>query len=305
VRTNIDVQDFFERVWQTSEGFRSNCPRCDDDEGKFYYNTTKGAGCCFHAGCPWFKENGGITERRLLSWFGHVGVTPTNPLVVEQRPDLETKLPDEFQALDDVPDELRSQLESYLCDVRGLDLKAVYRAKIGYCPKGRWWGYFIVPIFDDDGLVAYWQARRYKNREPKFYNPASTRKSKLVYQVGTEPKPKRVVVVESVFNALTLWGMAGTVTLALLGHSMSADQRDRVFCFERTMEEIVIMLDPDAWKDSVALAKQLSKPSAPKIKLVHVPYGHDTNSLGFEKSAEMIRSAPVYDIHHHMAFLRS
>jgi DNA primase len=300
----MDVTTYFPQIRETAEGFSANCPRCEDKERKFYYNTEKGVGCCFHAECPWFKDRGGVTERRLVSYFSGQGVVTTTPEVIRSSKEADVKLPKEFALIADLDYEMKDTLYSYLGS-RGIPKKVVQAARVGYCETGRFWGYMIFPVFDDEGEVAYWQGRRFKNRTPKFYNPKSTRKSELVYRINNARRPKTIILVESIINALTLEsGIPSThnLVLGLLGKSMSQEQRDQVLLYERWIESLVIALDGDAVRDAVEIASQFQG-LVPATKIARVPDGEDINSLGREKAWDLIYQAPVYSEKHRMEFL--
>lgn len=299
----MDVTGYFEQVWETREGFKANCPACGDHERKFSWNVTKGVGCCFHSSCRWYVGHGGVTSGRLHAWFGRAGTEFAVPKTVELAPEADVTLPDEFELIGDLDNKDRSNLYAYL-ESRSLPRRIVDKAKLGYCSSGRFWGYIILPIFDSDGEVVYWQGRRFKDREPKFWNPKSSKKSDLVYCVSRCVKPRIIVLVESAINALTLESMepGKTMIVAILGKSLSEAQRDQILVHEKRVKELIIVLDGDARRDTMTIVDQFVG-IIPVIKIANIPNGEDINSLGRRKAWEQIHSAEVYDRKRRIEFM--
>jgi len=292
-----EVRKLFPLVIDTAEGFHADCPRCEDSEKKLYWNEAKNVGCCFHVDCPWFKDRGGVTERRLRAYFpSHFGISFHPPREIREAEEADLSLPKEFQLLGELPKRQCSEIQDYLGS-RGLGKRILERAKVGYCNKGKLWGYIVFPVFNEDGEVVYWQARRYKNRTPKFHNPKSSRKSELIYRIGIAKRPRSIILVESIINVLTLESPSNSsptrnLILGLLGKSMSSSQLDRVLSHEKWLKEIVVALDGDARREAVGMADQLS--GIVPTHIAEIPVGEDINSLGRERSWKLIYSAPLY-----------
>jgi len=299
----VDIEGYFEQVWQTNEGFKANCPACEDREKKFAWNTQKQVGCCFHSGCKWYVGNGGVTLRRLNAWFSGRGFEHIVPEVVEKAPDADVTLPEEFTLIKDLEERDRKNIYAYL-ESRDLPRRIVDKAKVGYCPNGKLWGYIILPIFDDEGNVVYFQGRRFKDREPKFWNPKSSKKSDLVYCVSRSRKPKTIILVESAINALTLELMEPSkiMVMAILGKSLSDKQRDHVLTYEKYLRELIIALDGDARRDTMGIVDQFIR-IIPVIKIVNVPNGEDINSLGRKRAWDLINRAEPYNGNKRIEFM--
>lgn len=290
-----DISQYFARVWQTREGWRTYCPKCGDTEKKFYWNTEKNVGCCFHDSCLWFYKKGGVTAGRAASFFSSTGLVLQIPDVVESGEEADIKLPEEFKVIKSMEKELRSTLYYYL-ESRGIPREITKAARVGYCESGKWWGYLIFPVFNDEGKVVYWQGRRFKNRDPKFYNPKSSHKSELVYRVNPAVRPKKIILMESIINVLTVEDLANekTLVMAILGKSLSEEQKQYVLQFEKKLMEIVVALDGDARRDAVEIAEQFWAAGVPKVSVAPIPNGEDINSLGRKESLERIAQAEIF-----------
>ena len=290
-----DIANYFRKIIKTNEGWRSQCPRCADNQNKFYWNEEKQVGCCFHHDCVWFYQRGGVTLNRALAFFNSEGLTLQIPEIVEDDAEADVQLPEEFKLIKDHDFSKRETLYSYL-ESRGLGRKIVDAARVGYCENGRWWGYLIFPVFNDEGKVVYHQKRRFKDREPKFHNPKSSRKSELVYRINEHVRPYKIILVESIINALTIENLsnAHTVVMALLGKSLSDKQKEYVLSFEKKLKEIVVALDGDARRDAVEIAEKFWASGISNVRIAPIPDGEDLNSLGRTESWERINRAELF-----------
>lgn len=293
------LRGHFQNLRDTSEGFVADCPACDDTTRRFAFNEEKRVGCCFHSGCIWYYEKGGVTERRLQAFFSKHGIPYRIPENLKRTPVGDVALPDEFETLDELPDSLSDDLYTYLQN-RGLHRKIIRAAQVGYCQKGKYWGYFIFPVLDEEGSVQYFQARRYKNREPKFRNPASAKKTELLYQLGTAAKPRRIVLVESIINVMTITSLKNQrdLVLGIFGKTISEIQKDYVLQYQKWLRELIVALDGPQERDNTRhAAVQVAKAfegAVPAVKIAQFPEGEDVNSVGREKSWDIIERAKTF-----------
>lgn len=299
-----DVKDFFPLIKETGEGWRANCPRCGDEKMRLYWNSEKNVGCCFHAGCPWYKDRGGVTAYRLTAYLKGQGIQITIPDVIEKAPNVELELPEEFHTLDEMKRKYSEPIYDYL-EARGLRKKIVDRARVGYCREGKMWGYIIFPVFNPDGELVYWQGRRFKDRKSKFFNPVSSNKNEIIYQIRSEAKPKYIVIVESIINALTLesgWEGNDVVIMATLGKGLTEYQKQRILTYERKGgQELWLGLDPDAIREALDFAKYVG--TFMTVRIPRFSEGEDINSLGFPKAYKIMKHAEIYDPKRHIQFL--
>ncbi len=291
-----ELANLFDRVLETAEGFRANCPRCGDDKLKLYVNVEKRVGACFHQDCSWHPSKGGVTEFRLRAWMRKEGIHYTTTQVTERPKDADLALPPEYKLLDELEDSIKEAVYAYLMS-RGLKRRTLQKMKVGYCPDGKFYGYIIFPVMDAEGKVIYWQARAFKTRKAKFYNPKASNKKEILYQIGGTKLTRSIVIVESIINALTLDnGVEQTAwaIIALLGKTMSEQQRQHILSYERTLREVTIALDPDAAREAVSVASQLSGFGF-VVRIAQVPRGQDINSLGRLQAWERIERATVFN----------
>jgi hypothetical protein len=234
-----------------------------------------------------------VNAARLSTFVG--GKLPTSYVTtVIESEETEVKLPEEFELLKDLENPIRESVCSYLAS-RGLNKKLLDMMQVGYCRSGRSWGYIIFPVFNAEGEVVWWQGRRYKKREPKFYNPKASYKSELVYCVGVARRPKKIILVESIINALTIGSFEHSKRLvfAIFGKSLSDAQLHRILVYEKCLEGVVVALDRDAWPESVKIADRLAG-ILPIVKIAKFPPDVDINDVGRQAAWDIIEQAQPY-----------
>jgi len=295
-----DIRSLFDQTWDTREGFKATCPRCGK-KGKLFFNLSKNCGCCFEANCSWNPKCGGVTAQQLMRFLGRYVDLDLPPVVTLPTADGAVTLPEGYVPIVGIePSGLREALFAYL-ESRGVSSKLASKVGIGYCTEGPLWGYLVFPVLEGGELV-YWQARRFKNREPKFRNPTLSRKTDWLYVLGRSKHPTHAVVVESIFNALTLgvpkhrW-----VVCAVLGKAMSDTQLVKLM-EHRSIQEVTLALDDDAWREQVAIARRMSG-YFHVVRLARLPAGEDLNALGQERAWQAVFAAGVYQPEHHLEML--
>jgi hypothetical protein len=136
---------------------------------------------------------------------------------------------------------------------RGLSAAVGREAKIGVVFTGKYRGRVVVPIFDELGRVLVgWSARSYVDSpSPKYLYPVGMDRRSIVFNGAALRRDTLdpVYVVEGVFDALALWPDA----IAVLGKPSSPQLELLV----STKRPIVVLLDGDAWRESLAVMLRL------------------------------------------------
>ena len=195
--------------------------------------------------------------------------TPIGPVPVVEMPRSETIRPgmiDDNPALMDFlvkRNILPTQIEEYDCRWGG--------------DTGDWAHRIIIPVYDDFGQLAAFQARDVTGRAKAKYL-SEGRMSELLYWTDQETiknEARRVYIVEGVFDAWRMgWNAAATFT-----HGISRNQRRQLLEHDR-VDEVVFAWDADSYAMNAAAARNL----APLVKAgyVRLPDGEDPDSLGAE-----------------------
>jgi DNA primase len=165
---------------------------------------------------------------------------------------------------------------------RGFDLKKVSMAGWGYCTKGKFMGYLIMPFYRNGQLI-YFNARRYMLDGPRFNNPEIEEfglgKSMLMYNSDSLLLHDRVWVVEGLMNAMTI----GENAVSTGGKKFSSYQLNLLI--KSQCEKIIIGFDNDGLEDAITLALKLV--NYKKVKIIQFKDDRDINDLGFKKVAIM------------------
>lgn len=112
--------------------------------------------------------------------------------------------------------------------------------RLFYAYKGDYKGRIIIPIYDEDNNIVYFQARRVPGSdiEPKYRNP-TLEKGSIIFNEHRFKRDKNIVVVEGIIDAMTV-GEQGT---SILGSSLSDDFLSRLLAL--TDKYVVIAFDND------------------------------------------------------------
>lgn len=166
---------------------------------------------------------------------------------------------------------------------RGFDINTVSRKGWGYCNKGNYYGYLIMPFYENNKLI-YFNARRVVAGSSKFNNPNiedfGIGKSMLIYNIDALMVYKRCFIFEGLMNAETI----GDNAIAAGGKKLSEWQINKFI--KSPVEKFVICLDGDAKKESFDLALKLAPYK--KVKLVTFPEDKDANDLGRKKTLKLV-----------------
>lgn len=213
-------------------------------------------------------------------------------------------LPDSFLTLKyNVPGN-GSPYYNYLTRKRNLEPGVIFKAKIGFVTdeKDPMFGYTVFPVFDRDNKrkVVYYQGRRLLTSGPKFKNPDQTllgiNKAEILYNGNILSQAKKVYIVESIINVLTLKFEA----VAGLGKFFNPFVMN---LFKKSqVEEFVIILDPDALSRAIKIAFELIY--IKRIKLLVLPDNQDVNDVGYDYIKEL-ESNQGYETHSSLIKLKN
>lgn len=165
---------------------------------------------------------------------------------------------------------------------RGFSIDKVSRLGWGYCTKGKYAGYLIMPFYIANRLV-YYNARIFMGPGAKFNNPLIEEfglgKSMLIYNRDALEIYNKVYLFESVTNSVTM----GYNAIATGGKKVSNYQIDKII--KSPCEKLVIGLDDDAIDDAIDLALKISPYK--KVKILFFPPGKDANDLGRKETLKL------------------
>ena len=191
-------------------------------------------------------------------------------------------LPDGFKLITQGTSTLANSFRKYVIK-RGFQPEALARHGVGYCTKGEYFGYLIIPFYTE-GNLRYWNARLVIGSGPRYNNPpkdiTGLGKEFLIYNSDALGLYNQVFICEGAINALTM----GENAIATMGKAISRVQINELI--KAPAKRYIILLDPDAIKQAILLALKLInfKP----VKIICLPEGTDCNDLGRKEVMKLV-----------------
>ena len=160
---------------------------------------------------------------------------------------------------------------------RGITDDIIKEFEIGYTFKGKHFNRIIIPSYDSEGKLNYFIARWFakEKNKLKYLNPDVEKKEMIFNEVKIN-WDATIYLVEGVFEHLVIPN-----SIPLLGKYISPLLMEMIY--EKATCNIVIVLDGDAFPDSINLYKQLNFGELyDRIKVVECPLDYDPSEI-FQK----------------------
>jgi len=289
------IQNVFQDVngLQVSEQLQVNCPRCQERDGLAYpdgkfnleINTAKRRFRCWKCDEPKFSGSLG----RLVRIFGTKIDYDLYKSYEEIYGDYIAEEDDDREyAAVILPKEmiLFSQMESgnldhfeaynYLLNERKISREIMLKYRLGFCTEGKYAKRIIVPSYDQNGEINYFVGRTYDPtvKKKKYDNPRSD-KDRIIFNEGFVNWDSTVYLVEGAFEMLSF----PVNIIPMLGKTLSTT----LFLKLKEMKpNVVVLLDPDAYKDCIELYYQLHTiyvDCEERVKIVKLPTNDDLDEL--------------------------
>jgi len=278
-----------------SEQVQVCCPRCQEREGlhqpdgKFNLeiNTAKRMFRCWKCEDPKFSGSLG----RLIRTFGtevdyqvyksYAGVFFDYDFQEDEKEYTAVKLPEEMIFFSQInpadPDHFEAY--NYLINDRKISIEIILKYRLGFCTTGKYEKMIIIPSYDAKGEVNYFVARRYdvhdkKKKKPPYDNPKSD-KDKIIFNEGYINWDSTIYLVEGVFEMLSF----PVNCIPMLGKTISSALLYKIKEFK---PHIVVLLDPDAYKDAINLMyilKSIYYDCEERVKAVFLPKNKENEDL--------------------------
>lgn len=182
-------------------------------------------------------------------------------------------LPEGFKLITQGTSTLANSFRKYVIK-RGFNPNELARHGVGYCTKGEYFGYLIIPFYTE-GKLRYWNARLVIGSGPRYNNPpkdiTGLGKEFLIYNSDALGLYNQVFICEGAINALTM----GDNAIATMGKSISRYQVNELI--KAQAKRYIILLDPDAKDKAIDLALKLV--NFKSVKVVYLPEGKDCNDI--------------------------
>lgn len=290
------IQNIFGDVrgYMQSEQVQVNCPHCQEREGlsepdgKFNLeiSTSKRMFRCWKCDDPKFSGSLG----RLIRTFGthadyeiyksYAGnLTDYDFQEEDEKEYVPVKLPDEMVMFSQLDAHNLEHFEAYnyLVNDRKISRDIILRYRLGFCTTGKYAKRVIIPSYDANGEVNYFVARNYdtadKSRKP-YDNPKSD-KDRIIFNEGFVNWDSTVYLVEGAFEMLSF----PINIIPMLGKTISTTLFMKL---KELKPNVVVLLDPDAYKNAIELFYTLSAiyvGCEERVKIVAIPCEKDLDEL--------------------------
>jgi len=167
----------------------------------------------------------------------------------------QVRLPKEYMSFDNISSGMKltsffKQAWNYI-KKRNITDSIIKKYKIGFCYQGPYENRIIIPSYDKNGYLNYFVARSYLTKTKFKYKNPEVQKEIIIFNENLINWDERIYIVEGAFDSIFLHN-----SIPMLGKYMS----DFLFktIYENAKNDIVIILDPDAWSDCEKLYHKLN-----------------------------------------------
>jgi len=194
------------------------------------------------------------------------------------------ELPIEFKQLHIVPKSINPSHRkaiSYLKS-RNINMDVIIKYNIGYCETGMYGGRIIIPSYDENGELNYFEARTfYEDEKLKYKKPPVSRNVIMFENQINWNEP--ITLVEGVIDSFSV----RRNSIPLLSKFILPKLKNKIK--EMGVKKVNILLDPDAVSSSLKHTEYFLKNNI-KVNNIILKEG-DAGELGFEKINEIIKSS--------------
>ena len=133
---------------------------------------------------------------------------------------------------------------------RNVTDEMIVKYNIGFCYEGKYANRIIIPSYDSEGDVNFFVARSYETKPFRKYDNPEAEKQLIIFNESLIDWDKPISLVEGPFDSIFVDN-----SIPMLGKVLS----DHLFkmLYERAVK-IIIILDGDAWKNSLILYEKLN-----------------------------------------------
>jgi DNA primase len=294
-----DIFDGDVKGYLESEQLQTNCPKCQEREnlsspdGKYNLeiNTAKEVFRCWKCDFPKFSGSlgklirilGNNSDYELFKSYG--GTIILNNENDEEEYIEDVKLPDEFISFSHMNMNNQEHLKAYvyMIEERKITKEQLLKHKIGFCCDGYYSGRIIIPSYDISGELNYFIGRAYrKNLKPPYLNPDAN-KDTIIFNEGTINWDSSIYIIEGVFEMFSVYN-----GIPQLGKTISSALFSKL---KEKKPPVVIVLDPDAYKNGVELFQLLRViyiNDSDKIKIVKLKGVDDLDEIRKKKGEDEV-----------------
>jgi hypothetical protein len=251
-----------------SEQIQVNCPRCQQREGlnhpdgryNLEINTAKRIFRCWKCDEPKFSGSLGKLVRLYgsrvdydlyKSYAGSISSFELGDIEFEEE-EIFVELPEEFIPFSEMNsnDPIHMEAYKYMVLDRKVSYETLNKYRIGFCTRGKYANRIIIPSYNQDGDLTYFVGRAFrKGMKPPYLNPKAN-KDAIIFNEGMINWDSTIYMVEGVFEMLSF----PINTIPILGKNMPMAFFNKI---KEIKPNIVIVLDPDALKNTIEIYQKL------------------------------------------------
>lgn len=271
-----------------------DCPACSEEQdmpqgngkGNLEVNYNRGFFHCWSCGdrnrmkgkIPYLIKRFG--NPKILKDF--LIVKPEFNIVTELGDNHIVKFPEHFHLLSKAsPTHAMYGEAMYYLKKRGITEDIIKEKKIGYCSAGKYKGRIIIPSYDSMGDLNFFIGRAFQKWvKPKILNE-DIEKSTIIFNEYLINWDSTIYLVEGPFDHLVTPN-----SIPLLGKVL----HDYIFFLLQTKAkaDVIIVLDGDAYKDSLKLYKKLNVGYLRgRVKIVQLGQKYDPSNI-YEKFGKKV-----------------
>jgi len=274
---------------KSNDNYAFNCPFCHHRKQKLEIQLGSQYWNCWVCGSKGkslytlFKKAG--VSSAIIDSLNVVLGKIVKPRYVQEKPtkSVQLMLPDEYNPLW----KINSNSFSYNTAInylktRGVSDLDILKYHIGYCDSGVYKDMLVFPNYNEFGQLNYFTTRTFMaNNRSKFKNPTVSRdvigfELQLNWQLP-------LIIVESALDAIIIKRNATPLYGTIMMNSLKKQ------IIERGVNELYMVLDPDAIMKSIGITKYLIG-LGKIVHLVNLPGNEDANSMGYQKIWELINN---------------
>lgn len=291
------IQNVFGEVHGHGQQFQVDCPRCIElaglshGDGKFNLEINispdKLFFKCWKCDSPKFSGSLG----RLIRTYGtnvdyemyksYAGIYQDFIFDEDEKEYIQVKLPEETILFSQMESSNPEHFEAYnyLVNERKLSRDIILNYRLGFCTTGKYASRIIIPSYDKNGEVNYFVSRYYGNdqkirKKMPYLNPKAD-KDVIIFNEGLVNWDSTVYLVEGAFEMFSF----PVNSIPMLGKTLSTTLFIKL---KKLKPDVVVLLDPDAYKNSVELFYMLQTiyvGCEERVKIVKLPTKDDLDEL--------------------------
>lgn len=191
------------------------------------------------------------------------------------------ELPPEFKSLINVQSSFYSKRVLKYLENRGINNEDIIKYNIGYCMNGKYADRIIIPSYDENGYLNFFEARDITNSSSIRYLKPGVNKDDIIAFEFFINWNLPIILVEGCLDAIAV----KRNVIPLLGKTISSKLMKKIVTSQ--VSKIYLALDSDAQKSTLKYAKELMD-KGKEVYIVDLNK-KDPSSLGFIEFTKLIQ----------------